>query len=339
MIAGAVLTGISASFHFLYKMKSIYKYLSILYNTSIMVNIQLERAQARFEEVVEEDEDILARDYEQLIASADELDLPLVQNKLRLLDSTSTIERGYFRTRHGYDTSPRLGLVLAQELYLDMNGIEPSQRITEFSKKLLEYAGLDEPDINFRGVGGNGSDEACIAAELYFTDALQQVGERRYISQSRVTMYHDQNGAPVLLRKSEDVSSALTLCGIEISGVPIVPGTIVGVDKRASKEKTGSLQFEYQGFEIATHLLQPDLLVNPIRISPWAYPNPLDRALFAMSSYGAQSAKVDRDRQERVVPYSLEDFHRCAHVISELCSVASSIMQPQSIEDTQSVVV
>lgn len=302
-----------------------------------MSAITLERAQSYFEEKLEEDREILARDYEQLKDTASELDLSSVPKLLHSMNPGLGINWKYFRERRSNCVAPRLGLVLAHEFYFDMCSVEPSPRLAELGGTLLEYAGLDKPDTTdckgVKGVIAKSSNVACSNAELYFIHALQQIREGCCKNQPKVSVYHDQDGAPVLLRKNKEVDSALTLRGMEISGVPIVPGTIMGVDERASKEKTGSLRFRKYGFEVATYLLPSDLLVNPIRISPWAYDNPLDRVLFAM--YDEEPIEVDRDREERVVSYSIDDFRRCARVINVLCKVASNDVRSQSIENVQ----
>lgn len=168
---------------------------------------------------------------------------------------------------------------------------------------------------------GSGPGGACPLADEAFNAALQQVRRERYVEHSRISAYHDQNGTPLLFRKTADERTALTLVPFEMKGFTIPAGTIVGVSSNTFFAKpTG--RDEHKRFAFESWQWTDDYGITPLRLSPWAYENPEDRALFACEGWPFEGdwMEYDRYRADMIKRTSLDDYAAAAQRIVELCA-------------------
>ena len=176
--------------------------------------------------------------------------------------------------------------------------------------------------INFK----RNNSEACESAEGYFNAALKQVRSLRSHGQRIVSAYHDSTGSPILFRKSNLESTALTLVPIHTAGIVLPPGTIVGVSNGESTEQAGV--DEHLNYTFKSIQLSDEDTIMPVRLSPWAYADPIDRSMFACEGQvlGGKKSSIPKDvwynryRAEMLRRTSIEDFTAAAAKIVEFCA-------------------
>jgi hypothetical protein len=169
---------------------------------------------------------------------------------------------------------------------------------------------------------------SCSQAEDFFVLAVKQIGSNgRADDHDRISVYHNADGTPIALRKTKIESTALLLePAVSPQLVPIPAGTVVHVGPNASYVKTGEFDYldrrnrpktRYQTFEVGGE--DTGLEVAPLRLSPWAYEDPLDRAVFAISRYntGAE-VQYDSDRAKLAQGFSIDDFRLAARSVMDI---------------------
>lgn len=171
---------------------------------------------------------------------------------------------------------------------------------------------------------------ACVQTEARFVGALKQIKTRSYRLQSRVSVTVDETGTPVLFRKGNAESTALTLCNLEVGGCIFPPGTIVDVRDNNENNPTHTKRNKLNGHreQLDVHAIPEDLTAAPVRLSPWAFDDPLDRAIFGMSGgiiRGASDLQMSKDssfeasRAEIAQTYNISDFRDAANQVLLLC--------------------
>lgn len=165
----------------------------------------------------------------------------------------------------------------------------------------------------------NDTKGSCSMAEGYFRDALTQIRTGRRRGHKIISAYHNEGGEPIALRKNTDESSAITLRRLKLGPLILPPGTIVGVGNK-SAEITGSLK--RGSYVLNTFLAGRQFQVTPRRLSPWAFNNPADRALFGL--YDNISSPTYNETRGRIASeIEIDDFREAAHKVMELCGVAA----------------
>jgi|GEM_PF-3609323 len=186
------------------------------------------------------------------------------------------------------EVSPRPAVRLVHAAYEELPVRKnTSRQVTKFiGGTLIPLAQLPDrrPDQQVK-LGDDDDRGCCPRAESYFHSALEQLRSRWFEGHSRLSVYHDAEGTPLLLRKKVDESTGLTLAPLALKNMVLPPGTIVTVGSAANKQQTGFIR--HSQFSIHSYSADDSLELTPLRLSAWAYDDPLDRALFA--TYGHMS--------------------------------------------------
>lgn len=162
----------------------------------------------------------------------------------------------------------------------------------------------------------------CSYAETAFFEAVKQVRTHRLASQSEIDIYHTALGKPLLFQKNRDNSTALALQTFDLEGMVIPAGMIVCMpyDQNISISRRRRINEGWQAFNINSHMVEAEqLVIDPLRLSPWAYEDPLDRALFALDGYD-NDLYCSPERAHKVTKYDIDDFREAASRIIELCT-------------------
>lgn len=249
----------------------------------------------------------------------------------RMLEVARTVERFEEHAAHAADgpdipTSedhPRISLTLLQAAYRDSS--RPHLRkqaqafATEFAQPLL---GIPEPAPSLEGVLSGETIGCCSAAELHFADAHTQL-QQGTATHARLSVYHLADGTPIALRKKVDVSSALLLEGVRLPGdQTLYPGTIVAIGN-AGVRQSGEYTHP-AGWLLTSYEVGDGVQVQPARLSSWAYPDTLDRSLFAtnkLNTFTRNCVGYDETRADYVASYTLGDFRDVAYQALQLTSV------------------
>jgi hypothetical protein len=160
--------------------------------------------------------------------------------------------------------------------------------------------------------------EGCMDAEVHFGTALEQADTLEHRGHDRLWVFHDSDGNPLAFRKDTNESSSLLLEPFSDGSVTIPPGTIAAISTGHTKQTGG---YSGQGFDLATHLVEGELRIAPVRLSAWTYPEEEDRSDFAVE----WSVDVNQDRARLVVDNTLEDFVDAAEQIMEVCGVRQMV--------------
>lgn len=210
------------------------------------------------------------------------------------------------------------------------------RNIGEFiTQHILPIAGIaqEEPSLSTRLVSGNGG--TCTRVESTFGQLLAQVkGKKSY--HPKVSVYFDPaTQKPIIIRKTYDNTSGLALAPISADGVYIPQGTVVGFPYRYDAgHETADGQFELVGKSqqggaaYASYALGPDAGIEPMRLTAWAFDDPLDRTLFAVRAEasvngGYDIKEYDRQRANMLQKTSLADFQQAAARIMEMTGVTT----------------
>lgn len=162
---------------------------------------------------------------------------------------------------------------------------------------------------------------ACADAEGYFYDAGRQVFGRKYRTQPQVSIYCGTDGRPLAFRKSKSESSALTLEPLLASGMTLPAGTIVGLDKDRTTQTGEAIRSRSkQRFKLKTYQVDGPIEVTPLRLSAWAYREPLDRAIFGFYDDRGE-LYYDAGRGQKARELDIEDFRRAACMVTSACGV------------------
>ncbi len=258
-------------------------------------------------------------------------------NNADLMPSSSQLRRfaGNFTCRIYLDSrSPSPLLYLSRLLQFDINDKPTdSKRSSQLLGNLI-LPGLKTTASNTVIVATQSTNDdtsiACVQTEAKFVGALKQVNSRSYQLQNRVSVTVDETGAPVLFRKGNAESTALTLCNLEVGGCIFPPGTIVDIRDNNENNPTHTMRNKLNGYKerLDVHALPDEFTAAPVRLSPWAFDDPLDRAIFGMSGgiikedSGLQISKdssFEASRAEIAQVYNIGDFRDAANQVLLLC--------------------
>jgi len=214
--------------------------------------------------------------------------------------------------------TPRPSQFLIRQLYKGM-GVRDTEVERFLSETLLPMAGIAMGNDNRKGslVSAAGK-SACSSAEPFYTKALKQSRTGQYNGQPSINVYYDQDGQPLAFQKHFDTASALLLQGLDADGVLLPAGTIVGIG-RGDFKKVNSVSPDNHHTLTALEIVNA-LPVMPNRLSPWAYSDGLDRAIYGASG---ESGEFDPTRADLVQSVSLDDFRKAAHQVMAMCGVAA----------------
>jgi hypothetical protein len=151
----------------------------------------------------------------------------------------------------------------------------------------------------------------CADAESFFDGLIRQIHRKRG-GQARVTVFED-NGRPILIQKSHDEPSALSLATLSVLGAIYPPGTIFAVEEFQSDLRTKRTINKESVFR--TKPLAGLVGVSPCRLAPWAYPDPLDAGQFAV----ARGEEVNNRRLSLVTRHTIDDFIDVATKLIGMC--------------------
>jgi hypothetical protein len=229
---------------------------------------------------------------------------------------------------------PRLSLLLLSNAYEDayrsfLGGTEHAQVVRSQASTLagdilLPMSGVASMATPVEGTLAGRSVGACSDAEGYYHDCLSQINTGRYRWQQKVSVYHDRQGRPLALRKGSASSSAITLVPLSLSGIAVPPGTIGAIGPDMHNLPTGTAQQRQHSAIYGTYMIdEGGLGMHPERLSPWAYDDPLDRAVFALDYTGEDEklASYIREHGRIVEGRTLDDFQEAAHKVMAMCGV------------------
>lgn len=225
-------------------------------------------------------------------------------------------------TRSALYISPRPSLAFFHMVFAGIEDDEASAEVADsglelLGSLLLPQAGLAKPEQ--QPMPGNlvkSSANSCKGAEAYFIDTVNQIKSGEYAGQDRVSVYHDESGRPLALRKSHEASTALTLVPIQLGAAVIPAGIIADVGHDANTKSTGMVN--YDDYMLETFDVGKVISIAPLRVSPWAYANAPDRTLFGVSGMPA-TLTYDGVRGEQAAGGQLANFEQAAQTIMTLC--------------------
>lgn len=201
-----------------------------------------------------------------------------------------------------------------------------SEFLTEVA---LPVARIEQEDHQFSLKAGAGAFMGCSEAEWRFVEALEQVGDGGQSPHFNISVYYDkETGTPLIFRKEKTESSGLTLQPVQVGELAVPSGTYVGISPfQHDAVQTSQRQFgnvNYRTFEIGDNFA-----VYPLRLSPWAYPDREDHALFAVASErdpetGAiEHVTYDAQRGRVILSATLDEFRGAAAVLMQQGDVLS----------------
>ena len=204
-----------------------------------------------------------------------------------------------------------------------IDGEETSRWAHLINQLLIPMSGLDVGDEarpaafsgNNRGIG------CCASAESYFADLIEAVSGKPSKLNNRVSVYTDKALHPLVLRKSYEERSGITLAPLIASDVKIPAGTIVGLGGNVNEYCLGKSRARNKYTRLETYMVEEPIPLQPVRISPWAFSAGLARTVFAVRSYGKK--KYDSERAGIVINHSLRDFRDAASRVMQLCGVVA----------------
>lgn len=219
--------------------------------------------------------------------------------------------------------APLFSLDLLRAAYRDLSIHRPEPDTYRLIGMLLKQTGVTLPTEPLLAVKNSGVEGSyCTQAEPYFYASWSQVlsGHRR--GHGIVSVYHTPGREPILFRKSNDASTALTLQPMEMERMPLVPGTIVSLAYSMNSTMTGEKAYGRGSnrYRLRTYELPPEITLGLGRLSAWAYNDAEKRRLFATECYGNEF-RAEPSRARFLAETTLNDFHLAAHHIMELCGV------------------
>lgn len=215
--------------------------------------------------------------------------------------------------------NPRAGIFLLNRafmgLYYDTLEQEGQELVDTF---LLNLSGIPIPERN-RAISATSSSTVgnkCIDAEWYFNNARQHTNRGSLGYQNWVNVYHTDDGKPLVYQKSVEAKTGLTLEPLEVNGIIVPPGFIVGLGNHT--KISGKYEL-VSGRSMNTIAVSDDdpIRVTPLRASAWVYEEEIDRSIFALEKNGAYRGGT----MTAICDSNVDDFRKGAHNIMELCGV------------------
>jgi len=200
----------------------------------------------------------------------------------------------------------------------------PTPEVARFVQdNLFPLVGLEEaPEPLPVATAGSRSGVGCDDSEDYFYDSASQLARDHYVGHRRISVYRDEEGRPLLYRKSHVESTALSLVPLSLHDMYVPPGSIVSVGSDTEVALTARHPCKYYDVEVYTLGGGGRLPVNPLRLSAWAFSDPLDRALFACEG-NPQPYEYDVAKGEMLQAVTLANFMAASLRIIELCGMAN----------------
>ncbi len=199
-----------------------------------------------------------------------------------------------------------------------------AQEVMPLVKPIFEL--IQSPDTpSIRAALTSWSVSTCSLAETKFAEVRQitdDIASKKAPSneQPNVWIYRHEM-LPVAIEKRFDSRSALLLTPTTMLGGRIPAGTIATLNRHGSMESAGKHHGQTE-FEVLDYTNTPEF--GPLRLSPWAYEQPLDRALYGLSKdTGGKTPTIDMCRAA-VHALTLADFAVSANQVIELCRVDTS---------------
>jgi hypothetical protein len=227
------------------------------------------------------------------------------------------------------NTLPRPLSIVFERLFIDDSLGVPLHHVAEANSYLesLIQPSADPITVTTPKQGNEYPTEACLDAEELFDFARRQLYEPLLGHQihTALSVYHGYEGQPMFLRKNNVVSTALSLVALRMSGsnVMVPPGTIVSIGPLDQKDVTGTAYLKplirtHPTSKLRSIAFDPDKHpVLPLRLSAWAFPRAIDRALYAV---GGRALQVDPLRVEVATKHSMEDYRQVAADLLKLCT-------------------
>lgn len=222
--------------------------------------------------------------------------------------------------------SPRPGLILLNGLLPTLANLTGEQQAV-VEQTLLPLVGLGSDLVPEHSAKfGSVANVFCSEAEPWFADAIEQVRDPKQAFHDWISVYHtasEESPTPLLLSKSDEEASAITLVPIQIGKITLPAGTIVGVDESYQRSEAKS---DATGvFSSYTVDSDTPLFIEPGRISPWAYSNIHDRELFGVASRAGIVSGYWADRTRICAEYCLDDFRQAADTVMQFCGVTQPL--------------
>jgi hypothetical protein len=209
--------------------------------------------------------------------------------------------------------------------------------------------GNDRPTL-YWGYKAQGT---CGFAEHTFAMAARQISaqvagepiEPQPGTQAILSVYHDADSTPILLRKSSEENTALTLRPIDLQSeyggdLSLPAGMIVsvvetGAPSQVRQALTGQYAPEQQpGATFTSHELDPLAFgLCPQRLSPWAFASSDDASLFAIKHVNrlggiCTAPAFSQRRWDTYGDVSIADFRQGATSLLALCGISADAAQP-----------
>ena len=223
---------------------------------------------------------------------------------------------------------PRPTLVALHKAVKDFQGQRtPTERAVRYINGLFSQADAEStgrPAVVGR-LGGSAV-QMCIQTVPTFYDTLRQIETGIYRDQPCVSVfYRDNDGQPepVLLQKTNQVTSALTLQPIELDGLKIPAGTVVSLldEELNGYDLVGEIEMHdgSTSFQYAAYRMPSQVELNYGGLSPWAFPDHQMRVGYAVTDLYA--GVTDANRMDMVTSTELGDFQTAACHILSACGV------------------
>lgn len=190
----------------------------------------------------------------------------------------------------------------------------------EFVAKHCNVESAETLKLGFATIAVRGS--GCGDAEDRFIETVQQIATDNHDKEHRqptISVFHDMNGAPLLLQKEHSDRSAMLLQAAYMADYLLPAGTIVSIkreldwSKKARSRKVGDgRKTEYVTQDIGASPIR----IHPLRLSAYSFTDTLDRASFSIDqkdgSSSIEPSDVRQDRLVRLLGQGIDDFYDAA---------------------------
>lgn len=226
---------------------------------------------------------------------------------------------------------PRPSLVAIHKAITDLRGLrQPSVRALNYINDLFALSGAERPDtVAIVGHLGRGVVQTCVQTVPTFYETLRQVETGKSHNQSQISVYYrevDGMAEPILLRKTTQVPTALTLQPIELDGVQLPAGTVVNLSEDTIEyELTGEKKMNdgRADFRYAAYRMPSQIELGYGGLSPWAFQDHELRAGYAVTDI--YMGETDMDRLHMVMGINLSDFQSAARQVLSTCGVPNVV--------------
>lgn len=208
--------------------------------------------------------------------------------------------------------------------------IDKQPRSEFLSEVALPVARIDQEDQQFSLELGTGALMGCSESEWRFVEALEQVWGGGQSPHFNISVYHDKDtGTPLIFRKQKTESSGITLQPMRVGTMTVPSGTYVGVPRFQRHAALQSSERQFGNVVYETYEVDDKFAVYPLRLSPWAYRDRADNALFAVASELDPATGViehvtyDAHRGRAILKATLDEFREAATILMHQGDVVS----------------